>query len=187
MKSKKIDLRIIKTKKALYESLLILMREKPFEDIKVSDICERAYINRSTFYTHFEDKYMLLDSLIKDLKESLKEELEKNKNISNSKEYYIELIKILLDHMEMKKEIYTPIMINNKNSIAMDMIYDTLNEDIIKRLKQDAILNHKKIPSEFIAKFYLGAIINIGFDFIKNKNHYTRKEVLTYLEELLPE
>ncbi len=187
MKTKKVDLRIIKTKKSLYESLLILMKEKSFEDIKVSDICEKAYINRSTFYTHFEDKYMLLDALIKDLKESLQEELDKNKTISNSKEYYLELIKILLNHIEEKSDIYMPIMINNRNSIAMDMIYDTLNEDIIKRLEQEKSLNHQNKKAEFIAKFYLGAIINIGFDFIKNKDHYTRKEVLAYLEELLPE
>ncbi len=187
MKNQKVDLRIIKTKKSLYEALLILMKEKTFEDIKVSDICEKAYINRSTFYTHFEDKYMLFDSLIKDLKESLKEELEKNKNISNSKEYYIELIKILLDHIEIKKEIYTPIMINNRNSIAMDMIYDTLNEDIIKRLEEDEILHNKKIPSEFIAKFYLGAIINIGMEWLKSKNKYKREEIIKYLKDLIPE
>ena len=33
MKNKKEDLRIIKTKKSLYESLLLLMKEKSFEDI----------------------------------------------------------------------------------------------------------------------------------------------------------
>ena len=187
MKNQKVDLRIIKTKKSLYEALLILMKEKTFEDIKVSDICEKAYINRSTFYTHFEYKYMIFDSLIKDLKESLKEELEKNKNISNSKEYYIELIKILLDHIEIKKEIYTPIMINNRNSIAMDMIYDTLNEDIITRLEEDEILHNKKIPSEFIAKFYLGAIINIGMEWLKSKNKYKREEIIKYLKDLIPE
>ena len=54
MRSKKTDLRIIKTKKSLYESLLDLMREKPFEELKVSDICENALVNRSTFYSHFD-------------------------------------------------------------------------------------------------------------------------------------
>lgn len=78
MRSKKTDLRIIKTKKSLYESLLDLMREKPFEELKVSDICENALVNRSTFYSHFDDKYDLLDSLICDLKEGLSEELSKN-------------------------------------------------------------------------------------------------------------
>mgnify|MGYP004660683401 FL=1 len=59
MKEKK-DLRIIKTKIALYNALTNLMKNKTFEEIRVSDICNEALINRSTFYAHYEDKYELL-------------------------------------------------------------------------------------------------------------------------------
>ena len=65
------------------------MREKEFEEIKVSDICNKALVNRSTFYAHFEDKYELLSTYIGDLKDSLTHELKKNKNINSTKEYYI--------------------------------------------------------------------------------------------------
>ena len=67
MKNEKQDLRIIKTKKVLYMALVDLMREKTFEEIKVSDICKEAHINRSTFYNNFNDKYDLLFSLFHDL------------------------------------------------------------------------------------------------------------------------
>lgn len=187
MKKQKEDLRVIKTKKCLYEAILNIMKEKPFENIKVSDICTKACVNRSTFYTHFEDKYMLLDSLIHNLSENLVEELSKNKNISTSKEYYIELIKLLMNHMEDKKEIYMSIMINNRNSIAMDMVYDTVNEDITKRLEQTSSATKKAVPAEFRAKFYLGAIIHIGFEWLKTKNRYKREDIITYLDELISE
>lgn len=39
------------------------MKNKSFEEIKVSDICKEAHINRSTFYNNFNDKYDLLFSL----------------------------------------------------------------------------------------------------------------------------
>ena len=68
---KKEDLRIIKTKKNLYEGLLQLMKDTSFEDIKVSDICNVSLVNRSTFYDHFSDKYELLATLIDDLEEEL--------------------------------------------------------------------------------------------------------------------
>ena len=89
----KVDLRIVKTKRALFSSLLDLMREKQFEEIKVNDICSKALVNRSTFYSHYQDKYELLSDCINNLKLSLTNELSKNKNINNTKEYYIELIK----------------------------------------------------------------------------------------------
>ena len=41
----KTDLRVIKTKKALFEALLDLMKDKTFEEIKVSDICSKALVN----------------------------------------------------------------------------------------------------------------------------------------------
>ena len=58
-----MDQRIIKTKNNLYKGLLITMKNKSFEEIKVSDICKEAHINRSTFYNNFNDKYDLLFSL----------------------------------------------------------------------------------------------------------------------------
>ena len=45
----KKDLRVVKTQNTLYTTLLELMKEKSFEEIKVSDICSHALINRSTF------------------------------------------------------------------------------------------------------------------------------------------
>ena len=36
----KTDLRVIKTKKILFNTLLELMKNKNFEKIKISDICE---------------------------------------------------------------------------------------------------------------------------------------------------
>ena len=40
----KIDLRIIKTNKVLFEALITLMEQKDFEKIKISDICDQALI-----------------------------------------------------------------------------------------------------------------------------------------------
>ena len=60
----KTDLRIIKTNNTLYDALINLLKEKTFEEIKVSDICQKALVNRSTFYAHFIDKYELFMSLI---------------------------------------------------------------------------------------------------------------------------
>lgn len=51
----------ILTKKALANSLMELMNEKPFEKISVTDICERCGMNRKSFYYHFQDKYELVN------------------------------------------------------------------------------------------------------------------------------
>lgn len=182
---KKNDLRVIKTKNALFNTLLDLMKEKEFEEIKVSDICSKALINRSTFYAHYNDKYELLEEYINSLKDILINELDKNKNIGNTKEYYLELIKLFFNHIEFKRDIYLSAMINNRNSITMDIIYDVLNHEITKKLQETNIEN-KDIPLEIISKFYLGAVFNIGIEWLKNENKYTKEDLIKYLDKLIP-
>lgn len=183
----KKDLRVVKTQSTLYSSLLNLMKEKTFEEIKVSDICSKALINRSTFYAHYNDKYELLAEFIQELKNSLTEELKKNKNISNTRDYYLEMIKLFLDHIEEKKESYLAIMIHNRNSITMDMIYDVLDHDITSRLKKDDTLEKNKIPHSIIAKFYLGAVVNVGMEWLRNGSGYTKENMIEYLSLLIPD
>ena len=180
------DLRVIKTRNALYNALIELMKEKTFEEIKVSDICDKALINRSTFYSHFEDKYQLLSSLIDELKNSLIEELKKKKNINNIKDYYIEVIKIFLSHVENKRETYLAIAINNRNSILIDIITDVIDSDIISHLNKDKNISKTKVPDNIISKFFVGAMVNVGIYWIYNTNKYSKEEMLNYLIELIP-
>src|SRR5215475_10848693 len=61
------DRRIQKTQKLLHEALGSLIREKPYDEIVVKEILDRANVGRSTFYTHFKDKDELLASGIHDM------------------------------------------------------------------------------------------------------------------------
>lgn len=42
------------------KALLSLLEQKPFEYITISEICEKACVNRSTFYLHYENTCDLL-------------------------------------------------------------------------------------------------------------------------------
>jgi len=61
------DRRIQKTQRALREALTSLIGEKPYDDIAVKEILDRANVGRSTFYMHFRDKDELLLSGIHDI------------------------------------------------------------------------------------------------------------------------
>ena len=182
---KKTDLRVIKTKNLIYNTLIELMKDKTFEEIKVSDICNKALINRSTFYSHYEDKYDLLVDFINSLKDEFVTELNKNSSNLNTKEYYIELIKIFLNHIEERKEMYTSIMINNRNSIMMDILSSVANNEVIKKMESSNIST--KVPANIIAKFYLGGVLNLGIEWLRDTNKNSKEEIIKYLEILLPE
>lgn len=58
-----MDKRIQKTKYAIKKAFMELRQKKPLEKITVKELCELAYINKSTFYSHYEDIYALSDAL----------------------------------------------------------------------------------------------------------------------------
>lgn len=182
---KKTDLRVIKTKNLIYNTLIELMKDKTFEEIKVSDICNKSLINRSTFYSHYEDKYDLLVDFINSLKNEFISELNKNNSKLNNKEYYIELIKIFLNHIEERKEMYASIMINNRNSIMMDILLDVVNNDLLNKMNTDEFKT--SIPNDIIAKFYLGGVINIGVEWLKDNKKYSKDDIINYITQLIPD
>ncbi len=56
------DRRIKRTKKALREALIELIEERGLDAFTVNDLCQRADINRGTFYNHYQSKDELLKS-----------------------------------------------------------------------------------------------------------------------------
>lgn len=49
------DARVRKTKQKLSAALVELLQEKAFSDITPAQICERAGVNRSTFYRNYRN------------------------------------------------------------------------------------------------------------------------------------
>lgn len=62
----KVDRRILKSQEAIKKAVIELMSQKSFDDITIQDISDRANVSRGTVYLHYVDKYDLLDKLIEE-------------------------------------------------------------------------------------------------------------------------
>lgn len=70
-----MDLRIKKTRRSIINAFLELRARKPLEKITVKELCEKAEINKSTFYTHFTDVFDLSNQLESDVIRQIVENL----------------------------------------------------------------------------------------------------------------
>lgn len=75
------DPRVIRTRRLLQNALISLVQESSFQNISVQDIADRATLNRATFYAHFEDKFSLMDYVVR---ESFREEVKRHVGASSS-------------------------------------------------------------------------------------------------------
>ncbi|MFW2490303.1 TetR/AcrR family transcriptional regulator C-terminal domain-containing protein [Clostridium chromiireducens] len=153
-----LDLRIRRTYKLLSDSLISLLTEKSFEDIRISDICDKAMIHRTTFYKHFEDKYQLLDFLLRQLIKDFEEKSMQYSDTEDSKKYYTNLFKLLLEHMCENKKMYCVGLLNNGS--AMKTLQKIVLECVKAKLKNDEASGIKFIvPIDIIADFYSPALV----------------------------
>lgn len=58
-----MDIRVEKTRTSITNAFLELRAVKPLEKITIKELCEKARINKSTFYSHYADIYDLSESL----------------------------------------------------------------------------------------------------------------------------
>ncbi|GGA31464.1 TetR-like C-terminal domain-containing protein [Paenibacillus physcomitrellae] len=61
------DKRIRKSRQALKEALLELLKRYSFEEITITQIVQHADVNRGTFYNNYQEKEQLLEELLQDV------------------------------------------------------------------------------------------------------------------------
>jgi AcrR family transcriptional regulator len=66
--------RVRRTPKLLQKAMLEAASEKGFTHVTVSDITDRARVNRATFYRHYENKYDLLTKYMEELSGLIEED-----------------------------------------------------------------------------------------------------------------
>lgn len=69
------DLRVIKTKRAIHDAFLSLLRTKPLAKISVTELARIAEINKGTFYLHYRDIYDLYHVLLCEELDQIAEEI----------------------------------------------------------------------------------------------------------------
>ncbi|WP_454295768.1 TetR/AcrR family transcriptional regulator [Salana multivorans] len=102
-----MDPRITRTRRSLRDALFSLARERALDEISISDIADRAGINRSTFYQHYSDKDTLLaEALDAVIEETVAEATETPINDVDG----ARLLAAYLDHVEQNAALYRKLL-----------------------------------------------------------------------------
>ena len=177
----KEDLRIVRTRKLLSNTLLDLMEKESIEKISVIDLCNTAMINRATFYAHFEDKYHLLNFALEELKDELYESFTHDKQFTDPFDALRSIVLICADFVfDNRNHIYNILRVN-RNEKVLATIEDSLVQCIKYQLGKYKATYDFLIPSTVIATFLAGGLVSTTLLVIDNPDKYSYDDMISYI------
>lgn len=167
-----MDKRILKTKKALKNALLELLKVKNFENINTTEICKTALVSRNTFYNYYADKYALLEDCFSGFEEEFLKHFEELQHQNNTeqdmKKNYLNLVDSFLD----MKEQYGTLQI--LSSFDLMSLYYRTSTDILKKYENRY---ETGIDSHYDQE-QLNAFLVLGFWGFIHSNHKTSDGII---------
>lgn len=146
------DIRVVKTKEALFDTLLQLLKTNNFDNITVSQLCKDARINRTTFYAHYKN----IDELFQEHFEKILNELRLSYVDINKKLQVPELDSMvpLFEHILKYRKIYDVLL-----SEHAPLTYTLRFQNAIAQFPSEVIKQHveKNIDLDLYYSFCIGA------------------------------
>ena len=152
-------------------ALISLLKKKPFEYITVSEICETASVNRSTFYLHYETISDLLDETTRYLLDDFRSYFptdtidlvccDRNELVFVCDKYLTPYLTYIKNH----KEVFGTAITHNK-ILKFEDVHKRLFDNIF-----NPILDRFHYPSntrQYVMIYYLNGINAIVLEWLKN-------------------
>lgn len=175
MKEEKRDRRIKYTKKQLQKSLIELLSDKPLYKISIKEICEKADINRSTFYAHYETQYDLYEEIVQKTATDIKEIIDSFPGNRTS----LDTIKIFRDallYVEKNREFFL-VLLSEKGNLTVgeniSSIFDSIRD--IHIYSNDEEENNRDFD-EYISLFILSGTASILWKWLNTENRIPADE-----------
>lgn len=98
------------------------LQEKDLDRIVIGEICEKALINRSTFYAHFQDIYDVFAQIEEDLEEELLQIYQEADLSSESASIVREYLLVFLKFVAKYRRFYQVLMKDTENPVVKNLI-----------------------------------------------------------------
>ena len=155
------DRRIRRTRRAIHDAFIHLLKTHELEQITIQQIADEADINRATFYKHYEDKYILLETLEDNEMENIRKHFDYKKFLQHHQSASHEIIgdipksiiNLILDNIELYEVLFRM----QRRSTLEDKIAETILQNLRSILPYSETVNG--IPFRYYHSYIAGALI----------------------------
>ncbi|UKS27852.1 TetR/AcrR family transcriptional regulator [Paenibacillus sp. HWE-109] len=175
-----MDRRIKKNQEAIMNSFIGLMSEKDFRKITINEIAERADVNRGTIYSHYLDKYDLLDACI----EFHLEQLIQNCMPDEGQRAYLSKHSLLrtFEIMEKNAFFYRTLLTNTGVPAFRNRLAELMKQGIKEQL---IATNRNQIQQDILVQFLSSATVGVVEWWFTSSMPYSAADISEQLWALL--
>lgn len=176
------DLRVIRTKKLIKEAFLELIEESGFDSVTVKQLTERAGINRGTFYSHYVDKFDLMEKCVGELFIEAEEKLIRNlprvfgeERTEASYHFLVPFIRFIEDNQIIMKPLLGP----NGDPAFQAKLRSYMHTALFQRTST-ALFDPSKalVPSEYLISYVSSAHMGVIYEWLnKLKTNETAEDI----------
>jgi AcrR family transcriptional regulator len=175
------DRRTARTRLALRQALLALMSERGWDAIGVQEICERANVGRSTFYTHFQNKDELLRGGFEDLRHALQASASSTSSAERQGgETGMPFVLGLMEHAYENRKLFRTLIGRRSGYVVhqrFKQMLATMVEDELKTVPPG-------VPRAAAARWTAGALFELLSWWVESRSSATPKELLEMFRRL---
>lgn len=137
------------TRKAIKETFITLLEERPLSEITVKDIVETCGINRNSFYYHFQDLPALIEEIVKEEAEMI---IEKYPSVTSIVQCFDALIEfashrkraIMHIYRSVNREVFERHLMTVSEYFVSSYIHTALDSEAISREDESTIIRYYK-------------------------------------------
>jgi AcrR family transcriptional regulator len=179
---RKTDRRVLNTRNALGDALVALMHEKPFDEITVQHVLDRAKVGRSTFYTHFVGKEDLFLSDVEDFFQMMAGYLSRKNEASTR----LAPVREMFAHVADAHEFMAALVASGRIHEVLQLAQGHFAKGIEQRLAE--IPKSRGIPSAtraVMSQAAAGAMLSLMTWWIDRGSHASAEQMDTVFHQLV--
>jgi AcrR family transcriptional regulator len=175
-------LQIQRTKRWIFEAMLLLLDEKPYEQIGISEITKKAGVARTSFYRNFTGKDDVILQYFDDILSDCLFQIIKEKGQNCQKIFSLHLpIPQLREQKGNLKKLLD--MDKGLNLLLLKHFLDWVDAMIDQHSKD--LLKREKLMFRWTLKFLAGGFLHVIIDWINNESAMPEEQLLAAFDEFI--
>ncbi|WP_415425234.1 TetR/AcrR family transcriptional regulator [Staphylococcus borealis] len=180
------DRRIRKSQQAIKKAFINLLHKYDFNDVTVQQITDLADIKSGTFYTHYLDKYDLLDKMEDEHVDVVRTFIKESKQSSGGKfstEDLRHIMEFLIAHIEDNIAFYQLMFKIGPASKLHEKLYGLLTSYLNSFTNTQGDISG--IPFSYFMSYVSGAGLSFLRHWVEDDNRISKEDLIQYFYDIV--